>query len=105
MPSSLNKRTEKLQRAIATNRTEGLRGKIMRDPHPNNNSSGLKSFDPAPPNGATRLLILGEILAAADYESDNLYVEFAMRYDPSHWSLDSEVASLGWEQVRREGGD
>ena len=98
MPSSLDKRTEKLQRAIATNRPESLRGKIRREPQPN--SSGHKSFEPAPPNGTTRLLVLGEILAAADYVADNLYVEFAMRYDPSHWSLDSEVSSLGWEQVR-----
>lgn len=49
-------------------------------------------------------MFLGEILSAADYSQDNLYIEFAMRYDPQVWALDSEVSSLGWEQVGEEPG-
>ena len=46
---------------------------------------------PARPAAAdcTRLLLLGEIQAAADFPRDRLYIEYVVRWDPDSWQLTS----------------
>ncbi len=39
------------------------------------------------PHDCTRLLLLGDILAAADYPLDRLYIEYVVRWDPETWDL------------------
>jgi hypothetical protein len=53
----------------------------------------------AGPPTALRLVVLAEIMAASGFLRDNLYVDFAVSYNPALWSLQSaegcshEVAS------------
>eukprot|EP00955_Chlamydomonas_euryale_P089237 364447-Chlamydomonas_euryale.AAC.4 len=53
---------------------------------------------PRTADDATRLLLLGEVLAVADFDWDNLYVEFMLRWDPEVWDIAPEC---GWEQCER----
>ncbi|PNW74559.1 hypothetical protein CHLRE_12g495350v5 [Chlamydomonas reinhardtii] len=72
---SLERRAAKLERAVVA-RAEELR------------RAALKSdFEPPPPGQCVRLLLLGDILAAADFPRDRLYVEYAVRWDPEAWDL------------------
>lgn len=48
----------------------------------------------AGPEGTLRLVLLGEIMAAADFEEDNLYIEYLIQYDPELWDLQT-----AWSQV------
>lgn len=42
---------------------------------------------PVGPAGTVRLVVMAEIMAAADFKRDNLYIEYAIKYSPSWWSL------------------
>ncbi|GIL65137.1 hypothetical protein Vafri_18949, partial [Volvox africanus] len=72
---SLEKRTAKLERAVVA-RAEELR------------RAALKTDFEAPPAGeCTRLLLFGEILSAADFLRNHLYIEYVVRWDPDVWNL------------------
>lgn len=45
------------------------------------------SLCPPAAGQCVRLLLLGDILAAADFPRDRLYVEYAVRWDPEAWDL------------------
>ncbi|KAG1660692.1 hypothetical protein FOA52_015903 [Chlamydomonas sp. UWO 241] len=77
-----NKRAAKLQRAVVS-RAEQIRRQALR-----------LEFQLPPPDVCVRLLLLGEIMSVADFDWDNLYVEFMIRFDPVEWELASP-----WEQA------
>lgn len=60
----------------------------------------------AGPEGTLRLVLLGEIMAAADFEEDNLYIEYLIQYDPELWELQTAWSQVepGLLRVRRRAG-
>jgi len=56
-----------------------------------------------PDANALRLLLLAELVSAAGFERDRLYVEWQLRFDPELWILqhsEQEVVQPGVIQVR-----
>lgn len=59
-----------------------------------------------PDANALRLLLLAELVSAAGYERDRLYVEWQLHFDPEQWILqhsEQEVVQPGLIQVRQQG--
>lgn len=42
---------------------------------------------PGPDGNAVRLVVYGELLSAAGYMRDRLYLEYAITWDPEVWAL------------------
>jgi hypothetical protein len=63
---------------------------------------GVLAAVPGPGAKATRLLLLAELVSAAGFERDRLYIEWQLHYDPEQWILqhsDQEVVQPGLIQV------
>jgi hypothetical protein len=57
---------------------------------------------PGPDAKALRLLLLAELVSAAGFERDRLYIEWQLHYDPEQWILqhsEQEVVQPGLIQV------
>jgi hypothetical protein len=55
-----------------------------------------------PDSNALRLLLLAELVSAAGFERDRLYIEWQLHFDPEQWILqhsEQEVVQPGLIQV------
>ncbi|MEW5298780.1 MAG: hypothetical protein WDW36_001863 [Sanguina aurantia] len=75
---SLDKRTAKLRKAVLQRADELRRAALKAD----------FQKPPADPD-AIRLTLLAEIVSAADFDCDHLYVEYVVRFDPRLWQLET----------------
>jgi hypothetical protein len=61
------------------------------------------SASAGPDGNALRLLLLAELVSAAGFERDRLYIEWQLHFDPEQWILqhsEQEVVQPGLIQVR-----
>jgi hypothetical protein len=61
---------------------------------------------PGPDGAALRLVLLAELVSAAGFQRDRLYVEWQLHFDPELWVLqhsEQEVVQPGLIQVRAGG--
>ncbi|GAX84925.1 hypothetical protein CEUSTIGMA_g12346.t1 [Chlamydomonas eustigma] len=79
---TLEKRTSKLQKAVEKRAEEVRRNTLKLD------------FQPPPINvECFRMLLLMEIMGLADFEQDQLYVDYMIKFDPEYWDLQT-----AWKQ-------
>jgi hypothetical protein len=63
----------------------------------------LLLLPPGPDGAALRLVLLAELVSAAGFQRDRLYVEWQLHFDPELWVLqhsEQEVVQPGLIQVR-----
>lgn len=66
------------------------------------NPACLPALLPGPDGAALRLLLLAELVSAAGFQRDRLYVEWQLHFDPELWVLqhsEQEVLQPGLIQV------
>lgn len=83
----LERRTTKLQKSVMQ-RADELR-----------RATYALNFTPPPGPGpqALRLHVFAEIMAAAGFSRDQLYVEYMVAYDPQVWALQSPAGAAAEE--------
>ncbi|WIA30296.1 hypothetical protein OEZ86_000384 [Tetradesmus obliquus] len=68
-------------------RTAKLAGAVAEEMRRNQSSMMEHSPPPGPDGAALRLLLLAELVSAAGFQRDRLYVEWQLRFDPELWVL------------------
>eukprot|EP00879_Flechtneria_rotunda_P033491 GHRR01037099.1.p1 GENE.GHRR01037099.1~~GHRR01037099.1.p1 ORF type:complete len:188 (+),score=43.64 GHRR01037099.1:416-979(+) len=57
-------------------------------------SATLSTLCSGPEGGTLRLMLLGELMSAAGFQRDRLYIEWQLRYDPGLWILQHNEQEL-----------